>query len=84
MRQYKWTTTESDYDYAKGQRVIPNFKMNKANYNRIDRYCRKKTYRIHCGCEHDCCGHLSSMHTYFEYSQANKSVTIFQTIYYNY
>jgi hypothetical protein len=46
MKNYKWTTTDSDYDYAKGLRVIPNFKMNKANYKRIDRYCRKKHIAI--------------------------------------
>lgn len=77
----KWKQLDGDIDYRSFVRTI-SIKPTKANYKRIDRYCRRKSYRTHCGCEHDCCGHLSSMYTTADWSQ--DSVTITQTYLYNY
>ena len=33
-------------------------RVTKGSYKKLSKLCRKKSYRIHCGCEPDCCGCL--------------------------
>jgi len=50
---------DSDCDYVVREKII-NGRITKARYKAIAQYVRKHTFSSGCGCEWDCCGHLSS------------------------
>jgi hypothetical protein len=67
MRNFK--LIESDIDYSIYKRVFSG-KITKKRYLKINKYCRKKSFRAtNCGCSYDCCGCLSSQKLTFEYKQ---------------
>lgn len=50
---------DSDCDYVIREKII-NGRITKARYKTIAQYVRKNTFSNDCGCEWDCCGHLTS------------------------
>jgi hypothetical protein len=87
MKQQKWITMDGDIDFKEVVRCI-NKPLNKKNYKLLDRYCRKNTYRSHCGHEWDCCGCVSSVTTWMTYQNTNKygapQIAIYQRVNFNY
>lgn len=90
MKNFK--AIESDYDYNVSQRQFSG-KLTKNRYKAINRYVRKinnthiygtspNGYAYRCGCEHDCCGCLSSQSLEFTYKYNQVVLTFIQT--YNY
>lgn len=61
-----------DFDCIISQKTL-NGRITPKRYKTIQRYIRKKTKKFHCSCEHDCCGCLSRVRIYSEYSH-NKVV----------
>jgi len=58
MRTAKWQdiTEEAMYpDFKLFERVLRG-RVTSNRFKAVSRYCRKKSYSMHCGCVHDCCG----------------------------
>ncbi len=70
MRNFE--VIEGDIDYNVSTRIIKG-RLTKRRYKAIARYCRIHSGRVpYCGCEHDCCGHVTSrwMTPYFSQGEA--------------
>lgn len=59
-------TQDSEMDYRISERIISG-RLTKCRYKLIDRFCRKNSFRTHCGHEWDCCGCLCDQTMSFEY-----------------
>jgi len=73
---------DRDYDYSVSEKIITG-RITKARYKIISAYARKNTWHNSCGCEYDCCGHLSSVSTRIISANSNQ-VTLRVSENYNY
>ena len=49
----------------------------------IKRYCANGSYQAdHCGCEHDCCGHLTEQTMTFQHAHNLTTITVSQAFNY--
>ena len=77
----KFTHIDGDMDYAKFERTI-NGTIKKGTYKLLDRFARKQSFHTHCGCAHDCCGHMCGQRVELEYINTGVKITV--TTHFNY
>lgn len=75
----EWVEVEQEepsHDLRKYRREFTG-KMTKRRWEIIDSYCRRNSFRDHCGCEWDCCGCLcgQSMSFSYKYNQVRIGLT---------
>lgn len=78
-RKFQIIEAESDYEVA-----VYSFsgRMTKLRWKILDRYCRNHSRSMWCGCQHDCCGCISSTNMHLQYK--HNLVTLTYTLNYNY
>lgn len=81
MSKQKFQIIEGDYDYEVATYSFSG-RMTKLRWELLDRYTRKHSNSFHCGCQHDCCGCVSTTNMSFEY--AKNLVTLTSKITFNY
>lgn len=81
IKAAKWIIDDGDMDYRIYLREFSG-RMTKQRYKAIADYCRRNSYSLRCGCEHDCCGHMTGQDISFTYSRNQVSLRL--SIGYNY
>lgn len=71
---------DGDYDFKVEEKVI-NGRITKARYKAIARQVRKGNWWNRCSCEHDCCGHVSSVRTNIISADSNQMIIHVRTNY---
>lgn len=77
----KFKLIDSDYDFRIYQRDI----VGRVTYPRwqiLARARRKLSFDTHCGCEHDCCGHLCAQSASIAVTSYGMTITIKQSFNY--
>lgn len=76
LNRGKFTELErSDYDYRIFERTFTG-KMTKYRYKKLDRFCRRNSWRSHCHHEYDCCGCQCAQNMSLTYSKNQISIIL--------
>lgn len=83
LKGFVIANSRSDYDGQTFFKLLRG-RLTKKRYKVISGFCRKYSFRVHCGHEHDCCGCLCNQRMNFVHSTKTNKTLITISFGYNY